>query len=407
MRGHVRPAKDKNGKVIKGAWDTVVDLGKDPVTGKRRQKWKRIYGTRAEADRYVMDQIKALQDGTYVEDTKITLGEYALAWLDGKDGKRYRTKEFYRMHTENHIIPQLGHYRLRAITPKVLREFYADRRRRGKLDSKGKPTGEPLAETTVYGIHRVMNMILESARKERLITHNPLDDLSDPPQRPAPGATAKPLTFEQAMKLLETAKAEGSRYYALYFAALTTGMRFSELAGWRWIDTDLDAGRAQVIETVEKTGPSPQMGLTKSNAGRPVLLVPQLVDVLREWKEQQEEEKRLLGDQYLDFGLIFTTTVGTPLHKQNLRIRDFKPLLKRAGLPPVRFQDLRHSTATILLKWGVHPKIVQEILGHANISMTQDTYSHAMPTMQEGVIEKWGEAFNAWQKEKAEDEEVG
>src|SRR5690606_24522579 len=115
----------------------------------------------------------------------------------------------------------------------------------------------------------------------------------------------------------------------------------------------------------------------KSNAGRHILLVPELVAALRELKQKVEEERELMGDSYRDYDLVFTVPGGAPIDKGNLARRDFKPLLERAGLPSIRFHDLRHSAASILLEMEVHPKIVAEMLGHSQISITMDIYSHA------------------------------
>lgn len=281
-----------------------------------------------------------------------------------------------------------------------MNEYYQSKLKGGRLDRKGKPTGNPLSPTTVNYHHRVLRLIFKSALSSRIISHNPALEAEPPSKNPNPKRNF--LTSQEARHFLAAAKAAGSRYYPLYLAALTTGMREGELFGWRWSDIDLERGSARVIQTLEKPGREPVFGITKSNAGRHILLVPELVEALRDWREQVEEEKRLFGEQYRDYGLVFTVPGGAPIDKGNLARRDFKPLLKRAGLPDIRFHDLRHSTASILLEMGVNPKIVQELLGHSQISITMDIYSHAIPGLQKEAVKKMKQAlFGSEEREAA------
>jgi integrase len=167
----------------------------------------------------------------------------------------------------------------------------------------------------------------------------------------------------------------GDRLEALYILALTTGMREGELFGLRWADVNLANGALPLVKRL-KTRSSRQQ----------VLLVSVAVDALGRHLARQREERLLLGLAWDDHGLVFTNTVGKPLHPTNFLQRSFYPLLERAGLPRIRFHDLRHSAATLLLGLGIHPKIVSEMLGHSQIAITLDLYSHVTATMQQEAV---------------------
>lgn len=391
MKGHVRQAKDKTGRTLRGVWDTVIDIGVDPITGKRKQQWKRVRGTKEQAQEYVDARVREITLGIHTVDDKVTFGAFALKWLeDHAEHRRTRTYISYEMIVKRHLIPFMGHYRLRALSDEVIRDYYRHALTKGKLDRQGKPTGERLSSTTVNGHHRILSMILDEAYRRHLVVRNVAQDVKPPPKG---RHQSKFLSAAQVRKLLAAAKERRSRFLPLYVATVTTGMRAGELYGWRWEDIDLERGVGRILEALEKPGHNPVVDLTKSNAGRPILLVPTLVETLKEWKAKQEEEKALYGAEYQDYGLVFTVADGSPIHHGNLTRRDFKPLLEAAGLPDIRFHELRHSAASILLEMGVHPKIVAEILGHSTTKLTTDTYSHAVVGLQSVAVEAMEKAL--------------
>jgi integrase len=168
--------------------------------------------------------------------------------------------------------------------------------------------------------------------------------------------------------------------------------------GWlrhsRGVDADLERGTLRVGRALVREGGRHTLGETKSRRGRRrVNLTPRTVSVLKAHRKRQLEERIKLTDLFEDHGLIFATRVGTPVNPENLVKRSFKPLLTRAGLPEIRFHDLRHTCATLLLGRGVHPKLVQELLGHATIAMTLDTYSHYLPSMGDAAAGAMGDAL--------------
>jgi integrase len=322
--------------------------------------------TRAEVVARLADAITDREAGLVFDAGNLTLGEYLNRWLVNsvQDSVRRRTYESYLSIVGRHIVPALGRVRLTALTPAHVQALY-----RAKLDSG-------LSPTTVEHIHTTLHRALGQAVRWGMVPRN-VSDAVDVPKRNSP--EIRPLTPQQARALL--AAAQGDPYEALYVLALTTGMRQGELLGLRWEDVDL--GRAVVhIRQTLITGYSKQtFGKPKTAHGRrSIKITPGTVDTLTRHRERQ----RAAG-LYLDSGLVFCNRVGSPVHPKNLTDRHFRPLLRRAGLPPIRFHDLRHTAATLLLSRNVHPKVVQELLGHANISITLDTYSHVLPAMQDGA----------------------
>ena len=180
--------------------------------------------------------------------------------------------------------------------------------------------------------------------------------------------------------MLEAARDD--RLEALYVIAVQTGMRQGELLALKWHDVDLENATVSVRRTITTSGGRILLGESKTKKSRRTIrLTDAAVRALRDHLARQMEEIERLGDLYTDDGLVFTSGVGTIINPTNLRKRSFASLLKRANLPKIRFHDLRHTCATLLLVRNVHPKYVQELLGHANIAITLDTYSHVIPGM--------------------------
>jgi integrase len=233
-------------------------------------------------------------------------------------------------------------------------------------------------------IHSVFHCALNRAVKWGLLGRNPASHVDKPKVN---RKEMKTLTAEQVIRLLNFS--QGSRYEALYHLAVTTGLRQGELLGLRWSDLDWGTGHLRVQRQLQRV---PGQGLVlnepKSSSGRRlVVLGPATLDKLRDHKRQQWREKIVAGDRWRENDLIFPSTIGTPMGPRNM-VREFKESLQRARLPNIRFHDLRHTAATLMLQEGIHPKVIQERLGHSQISITMDTYSHVLPAMQEEAAQK-------------------
>jgi integrase len=203
----------------------------------------------------------------------------------------------------------------------------------------------------------------------------------------------RPLTPEQVRTLFGAAK--GDRLEALYVLAVTTGLRQGELLGLKWDDVDMEAGTLQVRRTLTTAKGGPVLSAPKTKGSRRTVKLSQTaLEALTSHLERQLEEIDRVGSLWRENGLIFASEVGEPLDRRDLTTHRFKPLLRRAGLPQIRFHDLRHTCATLLLSKNVNPKVVSEILGHATIAITLDTYSHVLPTMQESAAKAMEEALS-------------
>ena len=334
-----------------------------------------FYGeTREEVrDLLVTAQANKLK-GTLVTGPRQTVTQFLESWLSDVAGPGVRpgTALRYQEIVELHVVPTLGKLTLSKLTPQHLSATY-------------KLLGETLSAATVGHVHRVLHRALETAVRWGYVGRNPCD-LVDPPK--ARRQEMHALNTEQVKTLL--AAAQGDELEALYVLALTTGMRQGELLGLKWADVDLAAGTLQVQRSI---GRVPGKGWVESEpktakGRRSIVLIPLAVNALKRHRAGQLQARLLAGLEWEDRDLVFCNAFGRPIEEPNLRARSFKPLLKKAGLPDIRFHDLRHSAASLLFALGVHPKIVQEQLGHSAISITLDTYSHAVPTLQAEAARK-------------------
>jgi integrase len=282
-----------------------------------------------------------------------------------------------------HLLPGLGHHTLQKLSPQHLHAFYSKELKAG------------LSPTTVASYHKLLHLALDKAVEWNLIARN-VCDLTSPPRTKR--YEFLPLNAEQVQQFLTTA--EGHRLEALFVLALATGMRRGELLALKWQDINFTAGTLQVRRVLAHV-PAKYAGKggfveaepKTERSRRTIVIAPFALEKLKEHRVQQAEAKRKAGSLWQEHDLVFSTTIGTHLSSSRDFFEQFKKLLKKAKLPDVRFHDLRHSAATLLLSLEVHPKIVQEILGHSQISVTMDIYSHALPTMQHGAIGKLDGVF--------------
>ena len=362
--GSIYPIKNKQGHVVGYRGSYWVHTSDGPkrryLSGKKRED--------------VADELaKCLAnraEGLVFEAGITTLGEYLDQWLqDVQDTVRRSTFERYGELVELHVTPALGRIKLKSLTPAHARWFYRERLNSG------------LAPATVHKIHAVLHKALKAAVSDGLIPRNAAAGVKLP--RIA-NEEINPLTAEEARRLLETTKGTSDRLEALYVLALNTGMRQGELLALRWDDLNLERGILRVRRTLTRQNRSFVLGEPKTkNSRRTIRLTAAAVDTLRAHLARQLVEMERVGSLYQPGGLVFATETGTIINPSNLRNRSFKPLLRQAGLPSIRFHDLRHTCATLLLGKDVNLKIVSEMLGHSSISITLDIYSHLLPDMQE------------------------
>jgi integrase len=334
-----------------------VDLG---WVGGRRQR-KAIYGkTRQEVARKLTAALRAHQDGLPLSDERVTVESFLRDWLVACEGRiRPRTWRTYESYLRVHAVPALGRLPLAKLEPRHLQRLYAETLAAGR------------SPTTVHQLHAILHRALGQAARWGMVSRN-VADLVDAP-RPA-RHEMRTLSPEEARAFLDAASDD--RLEALYVLAVTTGLRQGELFRLRWRDVDLRASALQVRGTA-----AGEPKTAKSR--RQVQLSQTAVEALQRHRKRQAGERLAAGPEWRDEDLVFTNVLGGPLHIGNMTSRSFRPLLERAGVPRIRFHDLRHTAATLLLGKGIHPKVVSEMLGHSQVGVTLDLYSHVTPTMHQ------------------------
>ncbi len=322
--------------------------------------------------------LRAVDDGLPATSDRQKLGTFLTRWLEEVAQPSVRASTYTRYHEllAGHVITALGHLPLAKLSPQDLTILYL------KL-------GQHLAPRTVGHVHRALHRALRDALDWGLVARNVCDAVHPPK---VPRQEMHVLDPEQSRVLLAAASADPLE--ALYALAITAGLRQGELLALRWTDLDLDAGRLNVCRSVRSvSGQGSIVGEPKTTSGRRnVLLTPLAVAALRRHRTRQAEQ-RLRAVFWDDLDLVFANEIGRYIGATNLRLRSFKRLLERAELPSIRFHDLRHTAATLLLAQNVNVKIVSEMMGHANIAITLDTYSHVLPTMQADAVGKMEALF--------------
>lgn len=348
-------------------------------SGGRKRKY--FYGkTRKEVQEQLKKALHEQQQGKLATGPKQTVGQYFNRWLEEvhRPTLRISTYTKYRSLLSKHVLPEIGHVQLSKLTLEQVQALYARKLKEG------------FAPSTIHAFHDLIHRGLDQAVRWKLIGENVSENVSLPRVRKQEIQT---LTSKQARQLLDTAK--GHLLETLLAVALATGMRRGELLGLRWQDIDFDTMSLQVCRTVGfGKGRKYVVNEPKTASGRRRIILPQFaVDALKQHRIQQLERRLQVGGAWVDCDLVFCDAVGDYFPLSSLE-HFFQVLLKQAGLPHMRFHDLRHSAATMLLTMGVHPKVVQELLGHSQISMTMDTYSHVLPSMQQEAMRKLDEAFS-------------
>ena len=298
---------------------------------------------------------------------ELTVGEYLDRWLESiRDSVKPVSWENYERNIRLHLKPALGNVKLAKLTPGRIQALYDKKR-------------TTMSPASVKLIHAVLHKALKQAQMWRLVRENVAEATVKPKAR---AEEIEPLDTEQTKALLSAVA--GDRHEALYTLALTTGARIGELLALRWTDLDTDAGILRIERTRSAAKSGPRFTTPKGGKGRSAHLTPRALEALRRHRISQNEERLKAGASWADNDLIFPTRKGALMRPSTVTDDHFKRLLDHVGLPrSVRFHDLRHTAATLLLGRGVLPKLVQELLGHSSIAITLDRYSHWIPSMGE------------------------
>jgi integrase len=311
--------------------------------------------------------LEEFEQGLDLDAKKLTVAQYLDLWLeDAVEGSVWYTT--YKDHERNvrlHLKPAIGRIRLRDLTRMHVQRL---------LNAKAK---EGYSPRTVRYIHTTLSKALTQAEDWDLVPKNVASRAKLPKQK---RVNRKTFSAENVGAFFSAALED--RFAALYVLAVTSGLRPGELLALKWEDVDLEAGALSVRRSVSEDEDGPVIREeTKTSAGRRLELLPVAVEALKKHRLQQNEERLRYRGLWRDLGLVFPSTTGTIMRRNNLHRRSYKPLLKKAGLPDIRLYDLRHTFATLMFENREQLKLVSEMLGHASVKQTADTYTHVSPTM--------------------------
>ncbi len=358
-----------------GRWSAILTVG----DGKR----KYFYGaTRKEVQDKLKQAQRDLDQGKLIIGPHQPLSHFLDHWLEDVHKPTIRQSSYikYRRFLDRHILPALGTLPVNKVTPQHIQGLY------GQLTKAG------LSGVTIRSIHGLLHRALATALRWNLVSSNACDAVTLPRYAPA---AARPLSRDEIRRLLDAAR--GHTLEALLTLAVTTGMREGELLGLRWPDIDFQHASLSLQRTVSYlSGHGFVEHEPKTASGkRRVALSGRVLETLTRHRERQRQLRATAGPSWQDRDLVFCTATGNYIHPGNL-IRTFRQVLAKASLPRIRFHDLRHSAATMLLSQGIHPKVVQELLGHRTITMTMDTYSHVLPSLQQEAMQQWDTLLGEW-----------
>ena len=372
MRGSVVKKNDR--------WYVVIE-DRDPATGARKRRWHSGFRTKREAQAACNELAAAMQRGDYLQANRQTVGEFAEEWLVTiAPTVRPSTLDKYQRDLRAHVIRHIGFVQLAQLDGPALNRLWARLAVSGRKPARPGGPASGLSAKSVENVAMTVHRMLRDAVRWGRIPKSPAE-MADPPKRSASHRPIKAWTADTLRRFLEVTRDDDLS--ALWMLIATTGLRRGEALGLRWSDIDLETGRAQINQTVIAIGWNVHIGQPKSQAGRrPIALDPATVEVLRKHRRSipaRPASTGAGGDQ-----LVFCEPDGEPCHPERV-YQAFRRAVLRHHLPPIPLHGLRHTWATLALQMDVHPRVVQERLGHSNIAITLQTYSHVLPIMHDNA----------------------
>lgn len=369
MKGSIK----KNKQTSK--WDLVFDAGKDPLTGKRKQILRRGFESKQVANDEMIRLKAEILENEFLDLTHMTYGKYMEEWFQERKSRlQASTFETHSIFYRNVIKPRLGLLKLQQIAPMQIQKFVND------LVNDTSYSGH-----TIHLIFRIVSASLKKAKILKLIKDDPSIGITLPKIK---RKEINVWSLDQINFFISEAKKikRLTRCYIGFLMSIFTGMRQGEILGIRWKDIDFESQTIFVRQTLTQNAEI-KAGAKNEASVRSIHIPSKLVDELRTHRKQILEEKLLLGSSYTDLDLVICTKGGNPMIPRNFR-KEFYNLTEKIGLPKIRFHDLRHTHATILIQQNVNVKLISERLGHADIETTLNTYSHVLPDMQKSVSDK-------------------
>jgi len=372
MRGSVVKKNDR--------WYVVIE-DRDPATGARKRRWHSGFRTKREAQAACNELAAAMQRGDYLQANRQTVGEFAQEWLTTiAPTVRPSTLDKYQRDLRAHVIRHIGFVLLSKLDGPALNRLWAQLAVSGRKAARPGGPVSGLSAKSVENVAMTVHRMLRDAVRWGRLPKSPAD-MADRPKRSASHRPIKAWSAETLRSFLEATRDD--ELSALWMLIATTGLRRGEALGLRWSDIDLETGRAQINQTVIAIGWNVHFGQPKTQAGRrPIALDPATVEVLREHQRgilARPASAGTGGDQ-----LVFCEPDGAPCHPERV-YQAFRRAVIRHRLPPIPLHGLRHTWATLALQMDVHPRVVQERLGHSNVAITLQTYSHVLPIMHDNA----------------------
>lgn len=403
MRGHVRK---------RSTWQYILELGDRPTqrcTICRRRHWvgrkplkvctkcggplvdrierkqqvKTGFATKKEAQAGLTEALRELQQGSYVQPSKVTVKEFlSLEWLPAIEATiRPATLASYTTHVNTHIVPKIGTVPLQKLSAGRINRLYAELRKDGRARGTG-----GLSPNSVRRIHATLHRALRDAVRWGYLSRNPVDNADPPRTIDSELAAAKAWQVADLKTFLGGVRED--RLHPLWLTLALTGLRRGETLGLLWQDVDLKTGRLVVRRSLVPVNAQVVISEPKTRRGhRSVTLDPVTISTLKTWRGRQRDERLAWGPAWNNTGLVFTREDGTAWRPERIT-QIFAELVKKATVPPITLHGLRHTHATLALGAGIHPKVVSERLGHSTVALTLDVYSHAIPAMEEEAAAK-------------------
>ncbi|MFS0672033.1 tyrosine-type recombinase/integrase [Ornithinibacillus sp. 179-J 7C1 HS] len=357
--------KNKKKCTCGAKWSFTVDIGVDPVTRKRKQKTVSGFSSKKEAQIAAEELERQVRNKTYINETDQTLNQVIDEWVEwvAKNNMRPSTLNNRMGIINSRIKPKLGHVKIKDIEPSTVHSLY------NKMINE-----EGLSKSYARTVHNLLSTIFKYAIKSNKVKINIMEKVDAPiPEH----KEMQTWSVEEIDKFLNETK--DAPTHITYVLAIYIGMRMGEILGLRWKDIDFNNKTIHIVQTLVRIGGGFDFQEPKTkNSKRQITITDDVIEELKKHKEQQKTESEL----------VVTTSIGTPYSPRNLQ-RNFNMFIDRAKVTKIRFHDLRHTHATLLLKLGENPKIVSERLGHSKITVTLDTYSHVLPDMQKQASENF------------------
>ena len=362
MRGNIRQ-RGKN------SWQIQIYTGKGP-DGKYHRHLETVKGRKGDASRRLTELLASLDKGIYTPPGKLTVADLLNQWLRGyvKTNCSIRTLDAIESIAKHHLIPVLGHTQLKQLQPSVIQAYYSQ-------------ACEKLSARSVHYHHRILKQALKYAVRQGYLGHNPCDFVDPPSPK---GKSMRTLTQSEVTDLLRTASSNS--HYPVIYTAVSTGLRQAELLGLRWRDIDIASRSISVNRVLYKRRGICQFNEPKTaHSRRRVSMTSKLAEFLAEYRLERERLYHQIGKTISLDDLVFANHEGKPIDPGVLT-HNFARIAKRAGLQGIRFHDLRHTFASLMLLQGAKPKVISEALGHASVAFTMDVYSHIIEGMQSDAM---------------------